>query len=79
MDTLASLEAVIGGIYIALLAALSPERQELANDLLLSFAGNFRLSNYERTLYADLAESAEMAIAPRIFDELAVHATASVH
>lgn len=79
MTRLAELEAIIGGIYIALAAALTPERRDFANDLLFSFAGDARLSDYERNLYRDIVESVAMATAPgpeQLFDDLA---TATVH
>jgi hypothetical protein len=49
---------VVGGIYIALLAAVSDEGARLANDVLFGLAGSPIINPVEARIYRLIAESA---------------------
>ena len=48
---------VMGGIYIAICAAISREGVEMANDVLLGFADNPNIHPEDRRIYRAIAES----------------------
>jgi hypothetical protein len=71
---MSEIETVIGGLFIALLHAIGPDRAERATDMLASFIADSRTGIYERQLYADLLESINMVTQPPAgfdFDQLA--------
>jgi hypothetical protein len=49
---------VMGGIYIALCSALSPEGVEMANDVLFGFANNPNVRPEDRRIYEAIAHTA---------------------
>jgi len=49
---------VMGGIYIALCSALSPEGVEMANDVLFGFANNPSVRPEDRHIYQAIAHGA---------------------
>src|SRR6516164_6799812 len=49
---------VMGGIYIAICSALSPEGVEMANDVLFGFANNPEVRPEDRRIYGLIAEAA---------------------
>jgi hypothetical protein len=53
---------VMGGIFIALCSALSPEGIEMANDVLWGFANNPNVCPEDRRVYEAIAHSASTDI-----------------
>jgi hypothetical protein len=48
---MSEIETVIGGLFIALLHAIGPDRAERATDMLASFIADSRTGAYEKQLY----------------------------
>jgi hypothetical protein len=66
---MSEIETVIGGLFIALLHAIGPDRAERATDMLASFIADSRTGAYEKQLYADLLSAIDMATnQPPAFD-----------